>query len=89
MQSLALAALLLIAGLAAAGPTGLLAWAEHAAMLEEQRAAVAELEEQRADLANRVALLDPDRADPDLVGELLRERMNVIRPDEIVIPIED
>ena len=58
-------------------------------MLEEQRAAVAELEEQRADLANRVALLDPDRADPDLVGELLRERMNVIRPDEIVIPIED
>ena len=88
-QSSALGALLIIGGLAIAGPTGMLAWGESAALLEQREAQIAALEAERDVLANRVALLDPNDADPDLVGELLRQQMNVIRPDEIVIPIEE
>ena len=38
---------------------------------------------------NRVELLDPEHADPDMVGELLRQQMNVVHPDEVVVQIED
>ncbi len=47
------------------------------------------LEEERAELRNRVELLDPERTDPDLVGELLRSNLNVVHPDEIVITFEE
>ena len=39
-------------------------------------------------LKNKVDRLHPDGADPDLVGELLRENMNVVHPDEIVITLD-
>ena len=36
-----------------------------------------------------MALLDPNHADPDMVGELLRSQLNVVHPDEVVIKLED
>ena len=50
---------------------------------------LAELEKERAALENRVALLHQDRADPDMVGELLRSQLNVVHPDEVVIKLEN
>ncbi len=81
--------LLVLTGLAIAGPTGLLAWNENANLLEQRKTQIAMLTAERNDLRNRVALLDPGAADPDLVGELLRQNMNVVHPDEVVITIED
>lgn len=81
--------LLVLTGLAIAGPTGLLAWNENANLLEQRKTQIAMLTAERNDLRNRVALLDPGAADPDLVGELLRRNMNVVHPDEVVITIED
>ena len=88
-QAIALAVLVVLTVAAIAGPTGLLAWAENAEALEQRKVRIAVLTEQRDALKNRVELLDPEGADPDLVSELVREDLGVIHPDEIVITLED
>lgn len=87
-QLAALGFLLLLGLMALAGPSGFLAWSEYRSTLEKRQAAIAQLEQERDVLANRVALLDPEKADPDLVTELLRENLNVAHPDEYVMEIE-
>ena len=87
-QGAALAVLLLLTVLAIAGPTGLLAWSESSQELDQRNAQIAVLTEKRDALKNRVELLDPKAADPDLIGELLREQ-NVIHADEMVVTVEE
>ncbi len=89
MQSLALGVLLVMGGLAIAGPSGLLSWSENLRLLDQRQEHLAELTKERDALRNRVALLDPDSADPDMVGELLRSQLNVVHPDEVVIRLDD
>ncbi|WP_245228510.1 septum formation initiator family protein [Pontixanthobacter sp. CEM42] len=86
-QGLALALLLLLMGLAIAGPSGLLAWGENSQLLDQRNAQIAALSEERDALKNRVDLLHPDHADPDLVGEELRRNLNVVHPDEVVMTL--
>lgn len=88
-QGLALVLLVALTVGAIAGPTGLLAWAENAEALEARQERIAVLTERRDALKNRVELLDPNGADPDLVSELVRQDLGVIHPDEIVITLED
>ena len=88
VQLLALGALLIMGGLVIAGPGGLLSWRENLDLLERREAQVALLAEQRDVLRNRIDLLHPDHADPDLTGELLRQNLNVVHPDEVVLPLE-
>ncbi len=83
----ALAILLLLGGLSLAGPSGLLAWSENLSTLKQREAQVQALSEERDELRNRVALLDPDHVDPDLAGELIRRNLNVVHPDEVVIKL--
>ncbi len=87
-QALSLAALLLLAGFAAAGPTGLLAWSENLTALDQRETKIAELTAKRDALRNRVMLLDPEAADPDLASELVREQLGVMREDEVVITLD-
>lgn len=89
VQSLALGVLLVMGGLAIAGPSGLLSWSENLRLLDQRQAHLAALTKERDALRNRVALLDPDSADPDMVGELLRSQLNVVHPDEVVIRLGD
>lgn len=88
-QLLALCALLLMAGFAVAGPTGVLAWSENSATLKQREAQIAKLTAKRDALRNRVMLLDPEAADPDLASELVREQLGVMREDEVVITLDD
>ena len=88
-QGLALAFLLALTGMAVAGPTGLLAWNENAQKLQQRQAQIAVLTSERDELRNRVDLLDPEAADPDLVAELLRRNLNVVHPDEVMIILEE
>jgi cell division protein FtsB len=76
------------AGHAVAGPNGLLAWGGYHRALEERKAELAELEQQRANLRHRSALLNPRKADPDLAEEMVRDRLGLVRPDEVIIPLE-
>jgi cell division protein FtsB len=88
-QVMALCVLLGLAGFAIAGPTGLLAWSENAVALEQRQARIAELTQKRDGLRNRVMLLDPDAADPDLASELVREQLGVIHQDEVVVTLPE
>jgi len=88
-QAFALVLLVALTVAAIAGPTGLLAWAENGEALEQRKARIAMLTEERDALRNRVELLDPNGADPDLVSELIREDLGVIHPDEIVITLDE
>ncbi len=85
-QTLALIVLLVLGALALAGPSGVLAWTENAHALDHDQREIARLTALRDRLQNRVALLDPRHADPDLVGELLRRDLNVAHPDEVILP---
>ncbi|WP_233548184.1 FtsB family cell division protein [Aurantiacibacter zhengii] len=88
VNAIALLVLMLIGGLALIGPSGVLAWGENAARLGEHKQRIALLEERKAELANRVALLDPNNVDPDYAAELVRGNLNVIHPDEYVVELE-
>lgn len=84
-QAFALSALLLMAGMAVFGPSGLLAWSENNRLLDQRQKELQQLALERDDLKNRVALLDPRGVDPDIAGELLRKDLNVVHPDEMVM----
>jgi len=87
-RTLALGALLAMGAWAVAGPSGLLAWSENLRVLDQRQQEVKQLVAQRDELRNRVALLDPGHADPDLTGELLRSNLNVVHPDEMVMMLK-
>ena len=84
----ALGFLLLIAGLALAGPYGLLSWGENMAVLDQRQDRIAALRAERAELQNLVTQLDPDHVDPDLATELVRRNLNVAHEDEYVLELE-
>lgn len=88
-EAAALVVLLVLTGLAIAGPSGLFAWSENLRLRDARETRLAKLEITRDHLKNRVELLDPAHADPDLAGELVRSQMGVVHPDEVVIKIED
>jgi len=76
------------AGHAIAGPNGILAWGGYHRMLGERKAELAELDAQRAQLKHRSDLLDPKKADPDIADELVRKDLGLVRPDEVIIPLD-
>lgn len=88
-SGLALFALLLIATYALLGPTGIIAWTDYRSALKERSVELAKLEKERNALRNRQRLLDRDNVDEDLAGELLRKDLNVVAPDEVVVPLKN
>ena len=75
-------------GHAIAGPNGLLAWGGYNRDLGERRTELAKLEAERDSLRHRSALLNPNKADPDLGEELIRRDLGLVRSDEVIIPLE-
>jgi cell division protein FtsB len=86
--TLALIALLGIATYALLGPTGIIAWTDYRAALKQRSQELAVLEKERNALRNRQRLLDRNNVDPDLAGELMRRELNVVAPDEVVVPMK-
>jgi cell division protein FtsB len=76
------------AGHAVAGPNGLLAWGGYHRDLETRKAELARLDAERQQLRHRSALLDPRKADPDLAEEMVRDRLGLVRNDEVIIPLD-
>jgi cell division protein FtsB len=85
----ALVTLLLIASYALLGPTGIIAWTDYRQALNERTTELAKLEKERDALKNRKRLLDPNNPDPDLSTELMRKDLNVVAPDEVVVPLKN
>ena len=88
LPALALIIVGTFAGHAVAGPNGILAWGGYHRALNERKAELAELEKQRAQLKHHSRLLDPNKADPDMADELVRKDLGLVRPDEVIIPLE-
>jgi cell division protein FtsB len=75
------------AGHAIAGPNGILAWGGYHRALEQRQAELAQLQQERAELKHRSDLLNPNKADPDMAEELVRKDLGLVRPDEVIVPL--
>ena len=76
------------AGHAIAGPNGILAWGGYHRALQQRQAELAQLQQEQAELKHRSQLLDPRHADPDLADELARSKLGLVRPDEVIVPLD-
>jgi len=77
------------AGHAIAGENGLFAWRGYTQQLEIRKAELASLQAERNQLRHKSALLDPRKADPDLAEEMVRKDLGMVRPDEVVVPLDN
>ncbi|MDT9597629.1 FtsB family cell division protein [Sphingosinicella rhizophila] len=85
-------AILIIAnfvGYAIVGTNGIMSWGDYRRLKEERSIELAHLEAEKARLAHRADLLDPKRADPDLADEMIRSELGLVRPDEVIIQLDD
>ena len=75
-------------GAAVVGENGVFAWGDYRRAKAERSVQLTQLEAERARLAHRSRLLDPRSADPDLVEEMVRGELGLVRPDEVIIELE-
>src|SRR5947209_18526169 len=76
------------AGHAIAGRNGILAWGGYHRALKGRQGERAKLEQERAQLKDRWQLLDPNKADPDIAGEMVREGLGLVRHDEVIVRLD-
>ena len=75
-------------GAAVVGENGVFAWGDYRRAKAERNLQLTQLEAERARLAHRSRLLDPRSADPDLVEEMVRGELGLVRPDEVIITLD-
>jgi len=73
---------------AVVGSNGALAYGDYQRLLAKKQQQLAELKQKQAVLSNRVQLLDPNKVDPDMADELTRRQLNVVNPNEVVVPLK-
>lgn len=88
MPAAALAVMAFFGAYAVLGPNGVMALGDYKRQIVAQERNYAALDQRRTMLQNRVALLDPRHANPDLVDELVRKELNVAHPDEVIVPLK-
>ena len=88
MPALAVIVVGTFAGHAVAGPNGLLAWGGYHRALNERKAELAALQQEKAQLQHHSTLLDPRKADPDMADELVRKDLGLVRNDEVIVPLD-
>ena len=76
-------------GAAIVGENGVMAWGDYRRAKAERSVTLARLEAEKARLQHRSELLDPAHVDPDLADELVRRDLGVVRPDEVIIPMDE
>jgi cell division protein FtsB len=86
--AVALTVMAFFGGYAVLGSNGLLAFGDYKRQLAKRELHYAALDQKRETLRNRVALLDPRHANPDMVDELVRRELNVAHPDEVIVPLK-
>ena len=67
------------------GNRGLIAWQQLQLEVVELQSELDAMRQERAHLEQRIALLQPDNLDPDMLDQRAREILNLAHPDEIVI----
>lgn len=87
MPALAVLVVGTFAGHAIAGPNGVLAWGSYHHALQQRQVELSQIEQERTELKHRSELLNPNKADPDMADELVRKRLGLVRPDEVIVPL--
>jgi cell division protein FtsB len=87
MPAIAFTIIAFFGGYALFGSNGVLAWGDYSRRYQMRSNELAFVQKEKAELANRVKLLDPRRANPDMVDELVRRDLGLTRPDEVIIPL--
>jgi cell division protein FtsB len=88
MPALAVIVVGTFAGHAIAGPNGILAWGSYHRALQQRQTELAQIEREHAALRHRSDLLNPRKADPDIADELVRKDLGLVRPDEVIVPLD-
>jgi cell division protein FtsB len=88
MPALAVIVVGTFAGHAIAGPNGILAWGSYHRALLQRKVELAQIEKEHMQLRHRSELLDPNKADPDMADELVRKKLGLVRPDEVIVPLD-
>jgi len=88
MPALAVIVVGTFAGHAIARPNGILAWGSYHRALEQRKVELAAIEHEHAQLKHRSDLLNPRKADPDMADELVRKDLGLVRPDEVIVPLD-
>lgn len=70
------------------GPTGVIAWKDYKGQRAELEKQAIQSAEAKAAIERQVKLLDPRKVDPDLADELVRKNLNVVKPDEVIVPLD-
>ena len=70
------------------GTTGVFAWNDYNRALGARTAELAQLKADQARLRNHLRLLNPRHVDPDMMDEAVRQELNLLHPDEVVIPLK-
>ena len=86
--ALSLLVITFFGGYAVLGSNGVLAWGDYNRQIGLRSTELARLADEKAVLANRVQLLDPKRANPDMVDELVRKELGVAHPDEVIVHLK-
>src|SRR3954453_9760402 len=69
------------------GDRGLRAWVRVSQELRQAKAELAAASAKHAELQHRVAHMRVNQVDPDLLDAQVRKTLDVLRPDEIIIPV--
>ena len=69
------------------GDRGLRAWIRVSQELRQAKEQLAAVSEKRVEMQHRGAHMRADKVDPDLLELQIRKTLDVLRPDEIVIPM--
>jgi cell division protein FtsB len=69
------------------GPNGALAYGQIKTQLAQRQTQLAQLQKQRDTLQNNVGLLDPRHANMDMADQEAREKLGVVRADEVIMPL--
>jgi cell division protein FtsB len=88
MPAAALSVMGFFGAYAVTGSNGIFALGDYKQQIAAHERQYQQLNQQRTMLRNRVALLDPRHANPDLVDELVRKELNVAHPDEVIVPLK-
>ena len=88
MPALAVIVVGTFAGHAIAGPNGILAWGSYHRALQQRQTELAAIERDQSALKHRSDLLNPKKADPDMADELVRKDLGLVRPDEVIVPLD-
>jgi cell division protein FtsB len=73
---------------AVSGSRGLLAWHEVSQELAASQQELDQVRAQREPLERKVERLRPDSLDPDLIDELARKQLSLVRPLDVIILLD-